>query len=166
MHSRLTAHGIAQVVDVYGPGRIFVHPSRPSLAEVRIECRYEVLNLRKHARMIYESLVENLDRSHRHVALLCGKTAVQRIATVLMDLALQFGVDPVSCGTLSLPLTRTEIGDWLGLRGETVSRVFSQLVQQRAISLDTNRRLCIKNWQALSLIADGVDRCTGRAMAI
>ncbi|MBW8301471.1 MAG: Crp/Fnr family transcriptional regulator [Hydrogenophaga sp.] len=166
VHSRLTANGIAQVVDVYGPGRIFVHPSRPSLAEVRIECRYEVLNLRKHARMIHESLVENLDRSHRHVALLCGKTAVQRIATVLMDLALQFGVDPVSCGTLSLPLTRTEIGDWLGLRGETVSRVFSQLVQQRAISLDTNRRLCVKNWQALSLIADGVDRCTGRAMAI
>ncbi len=128
--SRLVANSVAQIVDVYGPGRIFVHPSAPTLAEVRIECRYEVLSLRKHARMIHESLVENLDRSQRHVALLCGKTAVQRIATVLMDLALQFGVDPVSRGTLSLPLTRTEIGDWLGLRGETVSRVFSRLVQQ------------------------------------
>lgn len=83
VHSRLTANGIAQVVEVYGLGRIFVHPSRRSLAEVRIECRCEVLSLRKRARMIHEALVENLDRSHRHAALLCGKTAVLRIARFL-----------------------------------------------------------------------------------
>ena len=166
VYSRLATNGIAQLVDVYGPGDVFVHPSAPSLAEVRMECRYEVLSLRRHARMIHESLVENIDRAHRHVALLCGKTAVQRIATILIDLALQFGADPITSATLTLPLTRTEIGDWLGLRGETVSRVFSELIRQRAISLDTNRRLCVKNWQTLSCIADGVDRCIGRAMAI
>jgi len=166
VYSRLATNGIAQLVDVYGPGDVFVHPSAPSLAEVRMECRYEVLSLRRHARMIHESLVENIDRAHRHVALLCGKTAVQRIATILIDLALQFGADPITSATLTLPLTRTEIGDWLGLRGETVSRVFSELIRQRAISLDTNRRLCVNNWQTLSCIADGVDRCIGRAMAI
>lgn len=129
VHSRLAANGITQVVDVFGPGRIFVHPSAPSLAEGRIECRYEVFSLSKHARMIHESLVENLDRSHRHVARLRGKTVVQRIAAVLMDLTLQFRADPISRRTLSLPLTRTEIGDRLGLRGEIVSRVFSLFLE-------------------------------------
>lgn len=54
VYSRLATNGIAQLVDVYGPGDVFVHPSAPSLAEVRMECRYEVLSLRRHARMIYE----------------------------------------------------------------------------------------------------------------
>lgn len=45
VHSRLATNRIAQLVDVYGPGDIFVHPSAPSFAEVRMECRYEVLSL-------------------------------------------------------------------------------------------------------------------------
>lgn len=155
--SRRMHHGPVQLLDVYGPGRIFVHPGAPNSAEVRIECRFEVLLARKHARIIHESLLENLDRSHRHVALLCGKTAVQRVATMLMDLALQFGADPVAQGKLLLPLTRPEIGSWLGLRGETVSRIFTQLIGQQTISADTHRGVHIRDWRALTLIADGSD---------
>jgi len=48
-----------------------------------------------------------------------------------------------------LPMSRSDIADYLGLTIETVSRVFSKLKQKGVIRLPSLRSVEIKKWQAL-----------------
>jgi CRP/FNR family nitrogen fixation transcriptional regulator len=75
---------------------------------------------------IGQSLVEimraRLAEARERMLLLGHMTAMERIATFLVTLS-----ERRSDGRISLPMTRTDIGDYLGLTMETVSRAFSQL---------------------------------------
>jgi CRP/FNR family nitrogen fixation transcriptional regulator len=75
---------------------------------------------------IGQSLVElmrtGLALARERMLLLGHMTAMERIATFLLTLS-QRRTD----GRISLPMTRTDIGDYLGLTMETVSRSLSQL---------------------------------------
>lgn len=75
---------------------------------------------------IGQSLVEimrsDLAAARDRILLLGHMTAMERIASFLLDLA-----ERRSDGRINLPMTRTDIGDYLGLTMETVSRAFSQL---------------------------------------
>jgi CRP-like cAMP-binding protein len=73
-----------------------------------------------------QSLVEimrsGLAAARERMLLLGHMTAMERIACFLLDLSKRR-----NDGRISLPMTRTDIGDYLGLTMETVSRVLSQL---------------------------------------
>jgi CRP-like cAMP-binding protein len=75
---------------------------------------------------ISQSMVEimriGLAAARERMLLLGHMTAIERIASFLLDLA-----ERRDDGRISLPMTRTDIGDYLGLTMETVSRTFSQL---------------------------------------
>lgn len=75
---------------------------------------------------IGQSLVEimraGLAAAREHMLLLGHLTAMERIASFLLELSERRGD-----GRISLPMTRTDIADYLGLTMETVSRAFSQL---------------------------------------
>ena len=64
------------------------------------------------------------------------KTAIEKIATFLIDLA-----DRSPDGDhVDLPMSRTDIADYLGLTIETVSRSLTQLERQGIIGLPAHRR--------------------------
>ncbi|HEX3974404.1 MAG TPA: helix-turn-helix domain-containing protein [Stellaceae bacterium] len=73
-----------------------------------------------------QSLVEimraGLAVARERMLVLAHMTAMERIATFLVNLSGRRGD-----GRVSLPMTRTDIGDYLGLTMETVSRAMSQL---------------------------------------
>lgn len=75
---------------------------------------------------IGQSLVEimraGLAAARERMLLLGHMTAMERIASFLLDLSARR-----DDGRINLPMTRTDIGDYLGLTMETVSRAFSQL---------------------------------------
>jgi CRP/FNR family nitrogen fixation transcriptional regulator len=77
--------------------------------------------------------------------LLGCQSAVERIAAFLIDMSERQG----DLQQVELPMSRADIGDYLGLTIETVSRVFSKLKQKGIIRLPGLRSVEIVRWQAL-----------------
>ena len=86
-------------------------------------------------------MVRSLVRAQDHTLLLGRKSALEKIATFLLDMADRAGGSVV----LDLPMSRTDIADYLGLTIETVSRSFTQLERQGAIELVSARRVLLSN---------------------
>ena len=79
-----------------------------------------------------------LHQSQRQVLLLGRMPAIERVSQFLLDFA---NAHDQSCGpegeipVIKLPMTRTDIADFLGLTIETVSRIFSQFRKEGLIEL-------------------------------
>jgi CRP/FNR family nitrogen fixation transcriptional regulator len=69
------------------------------------------------------SLIANLARAQDHILLLARKTAAEKIAGFLVQMAQRAAISK----TGNLPLHHADIADYLGLSRETVSRVLSDL---------------------------------------
>lgn len=89
-------------------------------------------------RALLQSALDSIDAAHDWMLLLRRKTALEKVATLLLTL-LQKAT--ACCGDhqpsreriLTLPLTRSEMADYLGLRLETVSRQLKLLEASGAI---------------------------------
>jgi CRP/FNR family transcriptional regulator, nitrogen fixation regulation protein len=90
-------------------------------------------------------MMRSLVRAQNHMLLLGRKSALEKIATFLLDMAARTADD----STLDLPMSRTDIADNLGLTIETVSRSFTQLERQGIIGLPSARRIVLSNRAAL-----------------
>lgn len=77
------------------------------------------------------SMMASLERAQDHMVLLGRKTAQEKIATFLLDLAGRMAKGD----RLDLPMQRTDIADHLGLTIETVSRTLTQMVRDGFIKL-------------------------------
>ncbi|GGE30487.1 transcriptional regulator [Agaricicola taiwanensis] len=84
-------------------------------------------------------------RARYHALLLGQKSAIERIAGFLLDVARRQGSDCVA----SLPMSRIDIADYLGLTIETVSRTLTQLERERIIAMPSLRQVRIVNRSAL-----------------
>jgi CRP/FNR family transcriptional regulator len=68
--------------------------------------------------------------------LLNKKTADERIASFLTTLSDRFAQRGLSKHSFRLTMTRSEIGNYLGLTVETVSRIFSKFQKSGFIAVD------------------------------
>lgn len=91
-------------------------------------------------------LLRNLNRAQGHAVLLCRRSAIEKVAAFLLEWARQ----PATGGTIALAMTRQDIGDYLGLTIETVSRTLSQLERDGVIELPTVRQIRINDLDALT----------------
>jgi len=97
------------------------------------------------ARELWTMTAGELQRVQDHILLLI-KTAQERVAGFLLEMA---GRSPKS-DEISLPMSRQDIADYLGLTIETVSRTLTQLENSAAIAVPTSRRIVLRNRNALS----------------
>lgn len=86
-----------------------------------------------------------LVRAQEHMLVLGRQNAAERVAAFLVDMAERQG----ETGSVDLPMSRTDIADYLGLTIETVSRVFSRLKADGIIRLPSLRCVEIVRWSAL-----------------
>ncbi len=93
--------------------------------------------------------LQDLVRAQEHLLVLGRQSAVERVAAFLVDMSERQG----GLRTIELPMSRTDIADYLGLTIETVSRVFSKLRQKGMIRLPSLRGVEILKWQALQAMA-------------
>jgi CRP/FNR family transcriptional regulator, anaerobic regulatory protein len=83
--------------------------------------------------------------------LLSSYTAEQRLASFLLSLSSRYARCQLSPERFILHMTRSDIGEYLGLTLETVSRVFSSL-QKKELVLVKNREIEIKEMAKLKAI--------------
>mgnify|MGYP001170181294 CR=1 FL=1 len=93
------------------------------------------------ARAVLALTAQSLNSARDHVLVLGRKGAGERVAAFLLQLADRF----VSRGELDLPMSRADIADYLGLTIETVSRAFSEMERQCAITLPSSRHVVMRN---------------------
>ena len=92
---------------------------------------------------VVAAMMRSLERAQNHMLLLGRKTAMEKIATFLLDLAERMA----DHDAIDLPMSRTDIADHLGLTIETVSRSLTHLERDGIIELPAHRRsivLCNK----------------------
>jgi CRP/FNR family transcriptional regulator len=84
---------------------------------------------------------------------LAGCTATQKVALFLLDIAKRSGNGEQMRLELSLPMRRSDIGRYLGLRDETVSRSLAALQNSGAISV-SSRVVTIRDVAALQALIE------------
>jgi CRP-like cAMP-binding protein len=103
------------------------------------------------ARSLVKMMRDGLCAARQRMTLLGHMTAMERIANFVLAMADKAGEDEVS-----LPMTRTDIGDHLGLTLETVSRVFRRLKRDGVIEQKSVHEIVIADRDALVDLADVV----------
>ena len=93
----------------------------------------EVPALQRH---LFSVLSREIVRDHGVMMLLGSMRAEQRLATFLLNLSKRFQRRGYSSMDFHLRMTREEIGNYLGLKLETVSRLFSQFQRDGLIEVE------------------------------
>jgi CRP/FNR family nitrogen fixation transcriptional regulator len=89
--------------------------------------------------------LKGLTRAQEHLLVLGRQNAIERVAAFLVDMAERQG----GLRQVDLPMSRMDIGDYLGLTIETVSRVFTRLKDKGVIRLLNLRSVEIVGHNAL-----------------
>ncbi len=92
------------------------------------------------AHQLWALTAAELKRSQNH-ALLLIKTAKERIAAFLLDMAQRLEGN----GYVELPMSRQDIADYLGLTIETVSRTLTSFSEGSTIQFMGSRRIVLRN---------------------
>lgn len=86
-----------------------------------------------------DPVLKTLERTRTHLALIDCPQAIARLARFLLDLDERQG----GTGPVTLPMSRADIADYLGLTIETISRCFKRLKEQRAVRLNSARSVVL-----------------------
>ncbi len=89
--------------------------------------------------------------------LLSKKTADERIATLLINLSARFRARGYSARSFRLAMSRNEIGNYLGLAVETVSRVFTRFQQQGLIVAEGKQIEILEHTELCALAGGALD---------
>lgn len=98
------------------------------------------------ARMLRRYTAEQVRTLRNHLVLLGRKTAAERVASFLIEMADRQPEAPDT--VIELPMSRADMADYLGLTIETVCRGLTELRRQRIIAAD-RARIVIQNRRAL-----------------
>ncbi|OUS14099.1 Crp/Fnr family transcriptional regulator [Gammaproteobacteria bacterium 53_120_T64] len=143
--------GIEQVTGFYLPGEIFgmdgiahnQHINSAVALETAAICeipfgRMEELSITLPSlqRHFFKLMSREITYDQRLITLLSKNSAEERIATLLLNLSARNAKRKLSNVRFRLPMSRADIGNYLGLTVETVSRVFTGLQKQAILDVD------------------------------
>jgi CRP/FNR family transcriptional regulator, anaerobic regulatory protein len=117
--------------------------------------RIEDLSNQIHAlqRHVHKIMSREIVREHGVMLLLGSMRAEERLAAFLLNLVQRLHARGFSQSELVLRMTREEIGSYLGLKLETVSRTFSKFVEEGIVEVK-QRHVRILNTDALKEIVN------------
>jgi len=97
-------------------------------------------------------------KSDQHLLMMLGqRSAEERLASFLLGLSTRYKARGLSAKEFNLPMSRQDIGNYLGLAIETVSRTFAHFQEEKLLTVN-RRQIMILDHAGLESIVDG---CTG-----
>ncbi|MCX7255390.1 MAG: fumarate/nitrate reduction transcriptional regulator Fnr [Polaromonas sp.] len=114
------------------------------------ELSREVVALQRH---VHKIMSREIVREHGVMLLLGSMRAEERLAAFLLNLVQRLHARGFSQSELLLRMTREEIGSYLGLKLETVSRTFSKFVEDGMVEVK-QRHVRILDTDGLKLIVN------------
>ncbi|PAU76325.1 fumarate/nitrate reduction transcriptional regulator Fnr [Halomonas salipaludis] len=106
---------------------------------------------------LFRSMSKEMRDDRRMMRLLSRKTADERLASFLLGLSNRFRRRGYSAYSFRLSMSRADIGNYLGLAVETVSRILGRFQQQQLVAV-AGREVNILDLAALESLAEG-DGC-------
>ena len=95
---------------------------------------FEFLDTKPHfLRHMHSMATRELEMARNQIVILGRRTAEEKVAAFLIGLRDRWTRIGGATIHIPLPMTRQDIGDFLGLTVETVSRMFTRLARQKAI---------------------------------
>lgn len=164
-----TDAGEEQVTGFYLPGEIFgmdglgknKHVSSAVALETAAICEIpferlsdlsiHIPSLQRH---FFQLMSQEIAHDQQLIAQLGKNSAEQRIAALLLSISARNARRKLSATQFRLPMSRTDIGNYLGLTVETVSRIFSRFQKIGLVSTD-HREIELLNLDDLRAIASG-----------
>ena len=110
---------------------------------------------------LFDLASARIDAAREHIVVLASGTAEQRVASFLMGLTRRTRDRHVIASSIDLPMSRADIANYVGLRVETVSRMFTRLTSAGLLSLPTPNQVVITDRCALEERANISARATG-----
>lgn len=146
-----TDTGEEQVTGFYLPGEILgmdgIHTDRHASSAVALEttsvCEIPFASLQELSRQIpslqhhfFRMMSREIQEDQQLMLLLSKKTAEARIASLLVSFSGRYKRRKLSDSRFRLPMSRNDIGNYLGLAVETVSRVFTRFQKQNILEAE------------------------------
>jgi len=165
---RVTDDGREQVTGFYFPGEILgmdgiaknSHACSARALETSAVCEIpfgslaelsaRMPNLQRH---FFQLMSREITEDQQLIMLLSKNTAEERIAALMLSISARNARRKLSSTRFRLPMSRIDIGNYLGLTVETVSRVFSRL-QKLDILEVSNKEITINDTRGLQDIAN------------
>jgi CRP/FNR family transcriptional regulator len=105
-------------------------------------------------KFLLDRVCAHLSEARTRMLLLSRMSARERLASFLLRIGAR-SLRP-DCDTIPLPMTRTDIGDYLGLTTETVCRTFAELRTAGLIEAVSPHELRVLKHQDLAALAQGI----------
>jgi len=165
---QMLADGRRQIVSFYYPGDLIgavdqgnTSQHAEALCDSRVRCipvkTIETLISSEpgFGQAMLATVATELAETRDQLLSLGRKSAAEKLATFLLRISRRNAREGQDDAQLYLPMTRAEIGDYLGLTIETVSRNMTRLRAAGIIHLESKSKVQILNVEKLVELADG-----------
>ena len=165
---RTTDDGREQVTGFYFPGEILgmdgisnnTHASSAKALETAAVCEIPFSSLEKLSSMMpslqrhfFQLMSREITADQQLITLLSKNSADERVASLMLSISTRNARRKLSATQFRLPMSRVDIGNYLGLTVETVSRVFSRMQKMEVLRVD-NKEIEILDPQGLKNLAN------------
>jgi CRP-like cAMP-binding protein len=106
-------------------------------------------------RALLQAALSEIAAMQDHFMMLGRKSAVEKVASFLSTLAERVGRTASGYTHVDLPMSRSDIADFLGLTTETVSRTFTQLRKSGVIAIDNTYTVIVRRPAELFALSTG-----------
>jgi CRP/FNR family transcriptional regulator len=165
---KTTDDGREQVTGFYFPGEILgmdgisnnTHASSAKALETAAVCEIPFSSLERLSasmpqlqRHFFQLMSREIAEDQQLITLLSKSSADERVAAMLLSVSARNARRRLSATQFRLSMSRVDIGNFLGLTVETVSRVFSRMQKLKILNVE-NKEIEILDIDALKKMAD------------